>query len=160
VTSIYLDSNILIAYYSAHRSEQSKKHMVHNSLDVFAEARDVSLCTSIWAVTEMVNVLISAQKMNPATVEEIESRLHTESFGSLRLRVLTVSPREGYDFLSFFEDVRIQILKYHPGVGDAIHSVIMKNHGIDHILTFDESDFAQIPGLTVFHPRNFKVKTQ
>ena len=32
----------------------------------------------------------------------------------------------------------------------------MKNNGIDYILTFDEKDdFKQIPGLTVFHPRNF-----
>jgi len=43
-------------------------------------------------------------------------------------------------------------------VGDVIHSVIMKNNGIAEILTFDEKDdFKQIPGLTVFHPKDIKI---
>ena len=51
------------------------------------------------------------------------------------------------------------ILRYHSGVGDVIHSVIMKNNGIAQILTFDEkNDFKQIPGLTVLHPGNIKVE--
>ena len=49
------------------------------------------------------------------------------------------------------------ILKYHSGVGDVIHSVIMKNNGIADILTFDEKDdFKQIPDLTVLHPKDIK----
>jgi predicted nucleic acid-binding protein len=54
--------------------------------------------------------------------------------------------------------VKQSILKYHSGVGDVIHSVIMKNNGITEILTFDEKDdFKQIPGLTVFHPKDIKI---
>jgi predicted nucleic acid-binding protein len=158
VRSIYLDSNILIAYYSAHKSERSKKELVHNALEVFASAKDVWLCTSVWAVTEMVNILISSKKMDPVKVAEIERRLLSESFGNLRVKVLEVSPEKDYQFSDFFNDVRLGILSDHSGVGDVIHSVIMKNHGIDHILTFDEkNDFIQIPGLTVFHPKNIKL---
>ena len=50
------------------------------------------------------------------------------------------------------------ILAYHSGVGDVIHTVIMKNNGIDSILTFDEKeDFKSIPALTVLHPRDVKL---
>jgi predicted nucleic acid-binding protein len=55
--------------------------------------------------------------------------------------------------------VRQGILKYHSGVGDIIHSVIMKNNGIKTILTFDEKDdFKQIPDLTVIHPKDIKIE--
>ena len=52
-----------------------------------------------------------------------------------------VSPQKDYDFAEFFYHVRQSILKYHSGVGDVIHSVIMKNNRpITEILTFDEKD--------------------
>jgi predicted nucleic acid-binding protein len=154
--SIYLDSNILIAYYSTDPREAPKKKMVQRALDVFAQARDVYLCTSAWAVTETVNALISTKRMSAEDVAEIEQRLLIESFGNLRLHFLNVSPDKNYDCARFFDDVRDGILKYHPGVGDVIHSVIMKNNGVDFILTFDEKDdFKQIPGLTVFHSKDF-----
>src|SRR5579859_2731065 len=59
MTRIYLDSNVLIAHYSTDKAEDEKKKWVENALDVFAELKDVELCTSMWAVTEMVNVLVS-----------------------------------------------------------------------------------------------------
>lgn len=50
------------------------------------------------------------------------------------------------------------ILAYHSGVGDIIHSVIMKNNRVAEILTFDEKDdFKKIPDLTVLHPRDIKL---
>jgi predicted nucleic acid-binding protein len=154
--SIYLDSNILIAYYSTDPREAPKKKMVHRALDVFARARDVYLCTSIWALTETVNILISEKKMPAADVADIEQRLFIEIFGNMKLHFKNVSPDKNYDFDRFFYDVREAILKYHSGVGDVIHSVIMKNNAVDSILTFDEKDdFKQIPGLTVFHPKDF-----
>jgi predicted nucleic acid-binding protein len=154
--SIYLDSNILISYYSTDPREAPKKKMVQRALDVFDRARDVYLCTSIWALTETVNILISEKKMPAADVEDIEQRLFIESLGNLKLHFKDVSPDKNYDFDRFFYDVREAILKYHSGVGDVIHSVIMKNNGVDFILTFDEKDdFKQIPGLTVFHPKDF-----
>jgi predicted nucleic acid-binding protein len=76
----------------------------------------------------------------------------------LKIFFAEVSPQKDYDFTEFFWHVRQGILKYHSGVGDIIHSVIMKNNGITEILTFDEKDdFKQIPGLTVLHPKDIKI---
>ena len=156
---IYLDSNVLIAHYSTDKAEEPKKKMVENALAVFAQLKDVHLCTSMWAVTEMVNILVSHKKVDRGLVAEIESQLVNERrLRELRVHFVDVSPNKDYDFLEFFYHVKQGILKYHSGVGDVIHSVIMKNNGISHILTFDEkNDFKQIPDLTVLHPENIKI---
>jgi predicted nucleic acid-binding protein len=156
---VYFDSNILIAYYSTDRAEEIKKRMVENALAVFAQIEDVELCTSMWAVTEMVNILVSSKNMGRAAVAEIESQLLNERrVQQLRIHILQVSPDKGYDFTEFFFHVKQGILEFHSGVGDVIHSVIMKNNGITEILTFDEKDdFKQIPGLTVFHPKDIRI---
>ncbi len=156
---VYLDSNILIAYYSLDRSEETKKVFVENALSVFADLKDTQLCTSVWAITEMVNVLVSSKRMDRGTVAQIESQLVGQRrLGKLKVVLLDVSPSKDYDFAEFFFHVRQGILDYHSGVGDVIHSVIMKNNGLDVILTFDEkSDFKQIPGLAVLHPKDVKL---
>ena len=107
----------------------------------------------------MVNILISQKKMPIANVGEIENQLMSERrLKSLKIQLVEVSPDKDYDFSEFFYHVRQSILKYHSGVGDTIHSVIMKNNGITDILTFDEKDdFKQIPGLTVLHPKDIKI---
>ena len=61
---IYLDSNILISFYTRDSAEETKKKMVESALAVFAEVKDVQLCTSMWAVTEMVNILVSTKKID------------------------------------------------------------------------------------------------
>ena len=157
---IYLDSNVLIAYHSVDKAEEAKKKMVGDALAVFSELKDTQLCTSMWAITEMVNILVSSKKMDNGSVAEIEVRMLSERrLQKLRIGVLDVSPQKDYDFADFFFHVRQGILKYHSGVGDVIHSVIMKNNGIAEILTFDEKDdFKQIPDLTVFHPRDIKIE--
>jgi predicted nucleic acid-binding protein len=156
---IYLDSNVLIAYHSLDQAEESKRRMVEDALAVFAQFKDVQLCTSMWAVTEMVNVLVSRKKINRGTVAEIESQLVNERrLKNLRVYFVEVSPKKDYDFAEFFYHVKQGILKYHSGVGDVIHTVIMKNNGIVDILTFDEKDdFKQIPDLTVLHPRDIRI---
>ncbi len=156
---IYLDSNILIAHFSLDKAEETKKALVENALIVFADLKDTQLCTSVWAITEMVNVLVSSKKMDRGTVAQIESLLVGQRrLGNLKVVLLEVSPNKDYDFAEFFYHVRQGILDFHSGVGDIIHSVIMKNNGLDVILTFDEkSDFKQIPGLTVLHPKDVKL---
>jgi predicted nucleic acid-binding protein len=156
---IYLDSNILISHYSRDRSEETKRLMVANALSVFAQLRDVQLCTSMWAITEMVNILVSQKKIQRGEVAEIESQLASERrLMGLKIDFLDVSPRKDYDFAEFFYHVRQGILSYHSGVGDIIHSVIMKNNDVAHILTFDEKDdFKRIPNLTVLHPKDVKL---
>jgi predicted nucleic acid-binding protein len=156
---VYLDSNILIAFFSVDKAEESKNKLVSEALAVFAQLKDLQLCTSIWAITEMVNILISQKKMQLGAVAEIESQLMSERrLKNLKILLVEVSPDRDYDFSEFFYHVRQSILKYHSGVGDTIHSVIMKNNGITDILTFDEKDdFKQIPGLTVLHPKDIRI---
>ncbi|MFZ3209989.1 MAG: type II toxin-antitoxin system VapC family toxin [Terriglobales bacterium] len=156
---IYLDSNVLIAYHSTDKAEESKKKMVENALAVFAELKDIQLCTSMWAVTEMVNILVSRKQIDRGAVAEMESQLVSERrLKNLRVHFVEVSPQKDYDFAEFFYHVKQGILKYHSGVGDVIHSVIMKNNDIANILTFDEKhDFKQIPDLTVLHPKDIKI---
>lgn len=156
---IYLDSNILIAHYLVDKVEEPKKALVEGALAVFAQLKDVQLCTSMWAIAEMVNILVSNKKMNRGEVAEIESQLVSERrLKNLKIYLAEVSPQKDYDFGEFFYHVRQANLKYHSGVGDIIHSVIMKNNGITEILTFDEkNDFKQIPGLTVLHPKDIRI---
>jgi len=158
---IYLDSNILIAYYSADKAEDTNSKIVGEALAVFGDLRDVQLCTSMWAITEMVNILVSRKKIDRGVVAEIESQLVNEKrLSRLKIQIVDVSPDKDYDFSEFFYHVRQGILNYHSGVGDVIHSVIMKNNGIADILTFDEKDdFKKIPGLTVMHPKDIKIKS-
>lgn len=156
---IYLDSNVLIAYHSVDKAEETKRNLVENAFAVFAQLKDVQLCTSMWSVTEMVNILVSHKKVDRGTVAEIESQMVNERrLRNLRIHFVEVSPKKDYDFAEFFYHVRQGILKYHSGVGDVIHSVIMKNNDITEILTFDEKDdFKQIPDLTVLHPKDIKI---
>lgn len=156
---IYVDSNVLIAHYATDKAEETKKKMVESALAVFAQLKDTQLCTSMWAVTEMVNILVSRKNVDRAEVAEIESQLVSERrLQKLKIHFIEVSPEKDYDFTEFFFHVKQSILKYHSGVGDIIHSVIMKNNGITEILTFDEKDdFKQIPGLTVYHPKDIKI---
>ena len=156
---IYLDSNVLIAYHSPDKAEEIKKRMVEDALLAFGQLKDVQLCTSMWAITEMVNILVSGKKMERAVVAAIEEQLVNERrLRNLKMQLLDVSPQKDYDFSEFFYHVRQGILRYHSGVGDIIHSVIMKNNDVDQILTFDEKDdFKQIPDLTVLHPKDIKI---
>ena len=156
---IYLDSNILIAYYSTDKIEDAKRELVKNALSVFSQLKDIELCTSIWAVTEMVNILVSNKKMGRGVVAEIENQLINEKrLASIKIFFIETSLLKNYDFAEFFYHIRQGILKYHSGVGDIIHSVIMKNNNIRDILTFDEKDdFKQIPDLTVMHPKDVKI---
>jgi len=156
---IYLDSNVLIAYHSSDKAEESKKKMVQEAFAAFGQLKEIQLCTSMWAVTEMVNILVSSKKIDRGVVAEIESQLVNEKrLSDLKIQLIDVSPKRDYDFAEFFYHVKQGILKYHSGVGDVIHSVIMKNNRISDILTFDEKDdFKQIPDLTVLHPKDIKI---
>ncbi|NQU78094.1 type II toxin-antitoxin system VapC family toxin [Candidatus Falkowbacteria bacterium] len=158
-TLIYLDACVLIAYYAVDEKEKDKKEKVLRALDAFNQADEVQLCTSMWAVAEMVNVLIYNKEMEAQDVATIESDFANERrLSDAKIKFVDVSPKGDYDFQEFFYHVRQGILSYHSGVADIIHSVIMRNNGIGHILTFDEKDdFKQIPDLTVINPGDIKL---
>jgi len=88
---IYLDSNILIAHYAVDKAEEAKKNLVENALDVFAQLKDLQLCTSIWAITEMVNILVSNKKMGRGEVALIETQLESERrLKDLKIQIIEV----------------------------------------------------------------------
>src|SRR5205809_538711 len=96
---IYLDSNVLVAHYAVDKAEESKKKLVENALATFANLKDIQLCTSMWAVTEMINILVSSKKMDRGTVAEIESELVSERrLQNLKIYFVEVSPQKDYDF--------------------------------------------------------------
>jgi predicted nucleic acid-binding protein len=141
------------------KPKETKKKMVESALSVFAQLRDIELCTSMGALTEMVNILVSSKKLDRADVWDIESQLVGEwRLQRIKIQIVEVNPDKGYDFSEFFYQVKQSILKFHSEVGDVIHSVSLRNNGITEILTFDEKDdFKQIPGLTVFHPEDIRI---
>lgn len=158
---IYLDSCILIAYFSITKEELEKKEIIKAAFSVIKKLNlDVRIYTSRWAIAEMINILLSRMKLKNDYVLSCESALlNSQRIENIKVEIVNV---EGdvlkYDFQEFFYNIRECILKYHSGVGDTIHSVIMENNDIDTILTFDEKkDFKQIKGLTVLHPRDIKL---
>jgi predicted nucleic acid-binding protein len=155
MTLIYLDTNVLVAYYATDPSEREKKELVEKALAVFDQLADVELCTSQWAVSEMVKVLVKTKRMDRGTVAEIASTLlRGKRLRNLKITLLDVSPRKNYDFDDFFVGVSETILTYSLDLADAIHSVIVQNHGIDRILSFDQNFASKaMAGCTVVHPK-------
>lgn len=156
---IYLDTNIFVAAYSRAESNKEQKSYVENAFQVFSQLRDVELWTSMWTITELVRVLIRKIAMDAGEVSDIEKDLLNECrLYGLKLHFAEVSLHADYDFKEFFYQIRKGVLSYNSGVGDVIHSIIMKNNDIDHILTFDgKEDFKKIPGLTVLNPKDIKI---
>ncbi|MBU2615618.1 MAG: PIN domain-containing protein [Nanoarchaeota archaeon] len=156
---IYLDSCILISYFSKHKEERKNKKIINKTIKLMEKIEDLEIFISSWGIAEMMNVMLSRQKQKNAFVLKCESMLlGKKRIGNLKLKVLEIGGNnKNYDFGEFFYDIREIILKYHPGVGDTIHSVIMKNNDINHILTFNESDFEDIEGITVLNPNGVKL---
>ena|SRR5579883_3023139 len=155
---IYLDTNILVAYYAS--DEADKKGLVERALAAFESIADVELCTSTWTVTEMISVLIKTKKMERGSVAEIaEAFQRRKRLRSLKVCFVEVSPQKNYDFDDFFCDVGDGVLSYRSHLADVIHSVIAKNNEITHILTFDENTgFKEIPGLKLLHPKDITLQ--
>jgi PIN domain. len=155
---IYLDSNILIACYAGDSAEASKKVLVERAFKAFMNLKDIQLCTSMWTLAEAYKVLLANKNLKREDVSVIETQLlHEKRLLNVKLKLIDVSPDSGYDFDEFFFHLRQAIVNHPSGIGDIIHTVIMKNNGISTILTFDEKDdFRGIPDITVLHPRDVK----
>jgi predicted nucleic acid-binding protein len=156
---IYLDSCILISYFSKHREEKENKKIIENIIKLMEKIEDLEIFISSWGIAEMMNVMLSRQKQKNAFVLKCESvLLNKKRIGNLKIKVIEIGGGDkNYDFNEFFYDIREIILKYHPGVGDTIHSVIMKNNQISQILTFNKKDFEDIEGITVLNPRGAEL---
>ena len=157
---LYLDSCILIAFFSKHKEEKDKKKEIKRVFNIFKNLKDIQLVISTWTIAEMMNIMISRHKQKNDFVLGCESKLlNTKRIDGMKIKIVNVEGnKQSYDVQEFIYSIRENILKYHSGVGDIMHSVIMKNNGLDTILTFDEKDdFKKIQGLTVLHPKNIKM---
>jgi len=156
---VYVDSNIFVAYYSNHNDDVQHREHVTQAFDIFQDLKDIRLLTSSWAITETVKVLIKKKKLTQSVVAEIENDIINEGrFLGVKLHFIDVSPLSDYDFKEFFYHVRKGLIDLKSHLGDVMHYVIMKNNDIDHILTLDgKSDFKDISGLTVIHPKDVHI---
>lgn len=155
---LYLDTSILIA-------EFNKKDQMHSAVNEFfkyiAKIKDVELCTSKWALTELYNKLSKSEIKELKIVKYIKDVLDRNKIRTQALKVLDVHPRTHYSFHDFFNDLAKDLIKYktgnpRPSLGDIMHIRIMKNQRIKHIITLD-SDFEKIQGIICLNLRKSKT---
>ena len=149
---IYLDTNIFVTHFSDDGTEEVEKICCDKFLERLSKSVDVEFLTSAWTITEMANVLVSKKRMDPAKVTEIENDLiRGRRLGDIKFKLVDVGDKD-YDFNELFLDIRKRIINYDAGVGDSIHSIIMKNNKIEIIITTDQRGFDKIPQLIVLNP--------
>ena len=146
---VYLDTSVFIAEFD---KKDSKHRILTDFLKKIEKLRDIELCYSKWAITEMYNKLTKDRIEELKIVKYIKDILDKNKIRNLKLRPVEVCPNDSYDFNNFFNDLAKDLIKYktgkdRPGLGDIIHIRIMKNNRINVIVTFD-TDFEEIPGLT------------
>ncbi len=126
---IYLDSNVLVCFYSEQESDRNQKQATIDAFEVLSQLKDTQLCTSFWTITEVVKSLTLKAKIDPLKVSKIENELINEArFLGIKIHYVDVSPRKDYDFREFFYNIRQGILEFKSDVTDTIHGVIMKNN--------------------------------
>jgi predicted nucleic acid-binding protein len=154
---IYIDSNILVSYFATGpKSERTRKNQIANAFKVISSL-NVELYMSMWTITEFVKVMINTKDIKPREVNKIATELaRSTSIKGQEINMIKASPVQGYNCDNLFYGVREIMTLYNPGFGDAFQAVIMRNHGIKEILSFDrKDDFQIIPELTVIDPRTF-----
>lgn len=157
-TRVYLDTSVFMA-------ELNKKDPRHPHISKFftdiCKIKEVELCTSKWALTELVNRL-TKDEIDEYKIEKYRNDLlDKNSIRNMSLKFVKVSPGKIYDFDHFFSDLTSDLIKYktgkdRPGLGDILHIRIMKNNRINIIITFD-SHFDFIKGFTCINPQKTKV---
>lgn len=146
--NIYIDANIFISIFLKRKGyEKIEKFFKEDAQDL-----DLRFCTSEWTLTEIVKVLVGVYKIDSEKVAEyIQGLIRAKRICGVKFYFIEVSPIKGYDFQEFFYDVQKTVLEYRNGVPDAIHSSIMKNNGIEMILTGD-AGFVGLEGVEVVNP--------
>lgn len=137
-------------------AEFDKQDFRHETLNKFfkeiANTKDIELCTSKWALTELNNRLTKDQIKELKITKYIKDILDKNKIRTIKLKIIDVHPRDHYTFHDFFSDLAKDLIKYktgkdRPGLGDIIHVRIMKNNRINKIVTFD-NHFGGIQGFT------------
>ena len=136
VTKVYLDTCIFVAYLH-------KKHPRHKDvskcLKSMKDLVSLKACASDWCINEMIKVLIKDYKYGEKVAENLANKIFEKGeIGGIKFTWVKVDSAEKYSFKEFFQHLTKQLVaidKFH--LADAIHSVIMINNNVDHILTTD-----------------------
>jgi len=145
----YVDACVLVAYFSNKRTEKENKKIAKRIFSEISEAVDLELVTSYWTLTELTKILIKSHAMDRDKIVRITTDLIRRGrIEGAKIKLIDLSPKSDYNFSEMCSDLQDGAIKYTVGFQDVLHTIIMKNNGIDTILTFD-SGFKKIDGLNV-----------
>lgn len=145
----YLDTSIFMAEFD---KQDFRHETLNNFFREIVNTKDIELCTSKWALTELNNRLTKDQIKELKITKYIKDILDKNKIRTIKLKIIDMHPRDHYTFHDFFNDLAKDLIKYktgkdRPGLGDIIHVRIMKNNRINKIVTFD-NHFENIQGFT------------
>lgn len=150
----YVDTSVLVAYYTSSNDEAARKIIAKRIFSQASEAEDLELVTSHWTLTELTRTLVKSHHMDRQTVSGIVTDLIRRGrIEGAKITFVDVSARLDYDFEEMCADLQDGIIKYTIGFQDVLHTIIMKNNGLDTILTFD-AGFREVDGLVVINIEN------
>ena len=146
----YLDANIIVSLLY----EEERSSLVRDGLGVVLAMDGVSLVTSQFAFIEATKALINSKSLSPKTASKrVHTALKSLELNGVPFRLVPTTMDASYTFDDFWTDVGENMNLYNPGWGDSIHCVIMKNNGLENILSVDaKDDFEIVPNLNLFHP--------
>ena len=159
---LYLDTNVLIAYYYDNDTDDQHEVAVEFFKTVEKNNNEsdakITLFCSHFTITEFVQSYATKPDVDDVETFKIaQELLMANKIGKEYSFVFieTQGNKKDYSFRDFFLDVQTVLLntKPRPGIADAIHATIMKNNHLRNIVTFDEGDFKHIEGIKVVHPK-------
>jgi len=148
----YLDTCIFVALVT----KDKRKPTIIKALKTIMSFEKATLVTSDFTFVEMAKVLINTFKQSPkTTARQINTITKSWNIEGFEFQVLSTSPSKKYTFDQFWMDVGENMSLYNPGWGDSIHCVIMKNNGVENIVSLDtKDDFEIVRGITLMHPKD------
>ncbi len=150
---VYLDANVVMPLISNQKDDDKDRQDIRNTLKTFEDSPDVEFVMSHFTILETVKVLRVKRKFASEDLHKIYNELALKSrLEGIKIKIVDFSPDDGYDFTEMFYDLHLMLLVQKNGIEDATHAIIMKNNGIQFIMTLNEKDFT-IPGFTVINPR-------
>jgi len=150
MSTFYLDTCIFVSLVT----KDERKKVIIDALNIIMSFEGAVLVTSDFTFVEMAKVLINTFKQSPKTsAKQINKITKSGIIDGFEFQILTTSPSTDYSFDQFWMDVGENMNLYNPGWGDAIHCVIMKNNGVENIISLDsKDDFEIVRGITLMHP--------
>lgn len=148
-TLFYVDACILVALASTKDKQHEK---VKNCLHIL-QKMDIQLAVSEWSFIELIRVLVKQKHFKREQAEKIAQNIETkDKLEGNTIKYIEMDSTGTIGFSEFFTYLKTQLLeKDNIHIADAIHSMIMKNNGINYILTTD-NDFKTVEDITTITP--------